>query len=85
MRRPQGYAITTEPGKADEELDTFTCRHCNCIVFVKPRQDPSEMGGFCTLCMGHTCARCAGTGQCDPFEKKLERMESRERLLRQVG
>ena len=84
MRRPQGYGITVEPGKADVEVDSFTCRHCNSIVFVKPRQDPSEMGGFCTLCMGHVCGNCAGKS-CEPFEKKLEAMERRDKFLRSMG
>ena len=85
MRRPQGYAVTTEPGKADVEEDTFTCSHCNAIIFVKPFQDPSEMGGFCRLCYRHICGPCADKGECEPFEKKLEAMERRERLLRSLG
>lgn len=84
MRRPQGYAVTTEAdGKVLEE-DTFTCGHCNTIVFVQPRQNPSEMGGFCRMCMGHTCATCAGIGTCEPFEKKMEAMERRDRLRRSI-
>ena len=83
MRRPQGYATTVEPGKATIEQDTITCCHCNSIVFVAPRQDPSEMGGFCRLCMAHVCSQCAGKG-CEPFEKKLEAMERRDKLLQRV-
>lgn len=82
MRRPGGYAITTEPGKADVEEDTFTCGHCGGIVFVKPRQDPSSMGGFCRLCMAHLCAPCADQRSCMPFERRLEALESRDRLRR---
>jgi DNA-directed RNA polymerase subunit RPC12/RpoP len=84
MRRPQGYAVTSEPGRPNVEEDTFTCGHCNSIVFVKPRQDPSTMGGFCRMCMTHICARCAGELTCSPFEKKLEAMERRDRLRRAV-
>jgi hypothetical protein len=84
MRKPQGYGITTEPGKKDIEEDSFTCSHGNEVVFVKPGQDPSEMGGFCRMCMRHICAVCAAKGGCDPFERKLERMESRDRMLRSV-
>lgn len=84
MRRPQGYAITKEPGRADIEEDTFTCCHCNSVVFVKPLQDPSECGGFCNLCYQNICAKCADLGSCDPFEKKLLRMEARDKLLRSV-
>lgn len=84
MRRPQGYAITVEPGKGDIEEDTFTCAHCNSIVFVKPRQDPSEMGGFCTQCYRHICTKCADLGMCRPFEKWLEQVESRDRLRKSI-
>ncbi len=90
MRKPQGYGITIEPPSATSpgstlEEDSFTCCHCNAVVFVKPRQDPSEAGGFCGLCHSHICPHCAGTGACDPFERKLLRMESRERLLLALG
>ena len=82
MRRPGGYAVTVEPGKQDVEEDTYTCCHCNSLVFVKPRQDPSEMGGFCTMCMKHICANCANEGTCTPFERKLEEMERADKLMR---
>ncbi len=85
MRRPQGYATQTVDGKIVEEQDTYTCGHCNSIVFVKPKEDPSKMGGFCTMCMSHTCAKCAGEGSCTPFEKKLEEMERRDRFRKALG
>lgn len=84
MRRSQGYATVTEPDKATLEMDSFTCAHCNSITFVKARQDPSEMGGFCCLCMLHVCKRCVDK-RCEPFEKKLEEMERRDKMLRAVG
>lgn len=84
MRNAQGYGITKEPGKADVEEDSFTCSHCNFVVFVKPKQDPAEMGGFCKLCMKHTCASPKCLSSCDVFEKKLLRMESRGRFLQSV-
>lgn len=83
MRRPGGYAVWTEPSRTVER-DTFTCVHCNTVVFVKPKQDPSEMGGFCRQCMSHICGPCADLGKCTPFEKKLEEMEARDRFLRSV-
>lgn len=85
MRRPQGYATTVEPGKATIEEDTFTCGHCNAIVFVRPRQDPTEMGGFCKMCATHVCGWCCAALVCEPFEKKLEAVERRDRFLRSVG
>jgi len=85
MRNAGGYAITTEPGKSDVEEDTFTCCHCNCIVFVKHRCDPAEMGGFCRLCMKHVCKACNAKGECAPFERKLEELEARDRFRRAVS
>lgn len=82
MRRPGGYLMVAEPGKAEVTTDTFTCGHCNCIVPVQPRQDPASLGGFCRMCMAHICAGCAATGACEPFERKLEGMERTDRLRR---
>lgn len=84
MRRPQGYGVERRDGAIVHEEDSFTCGHCNTVVFVKPKQDAADMGGLCKLCMKLTCARCAGSGKCDPFEEKLLRMESRDRLLKAV-
>lgn len=83
MRRPGGYLIATGPG-GTTEADTITCAHCNAVVVVEARQDPSEMGGFCRLCMNHLCGPCADKGGCDPFEKKMERAESKDRLRRSL-
>ena len=85
MRKPQGYSVIVEPGRADIECDTVTCIHCNGVVFVAAGKDPSDLGGFCVLCNRNICAACASTGKCDPFEKKLERIESRGRFFQAVG
>lgn len=74
MRNPGGYSIVIEPGKRDVEHDTFTCKHCCKVVFVKPMCDPADMGGRCTCCNGLICKHCVGKG-CDPLEEKLRRWE----------
>ena len=99
MRRPQGYACLTLPQKAivnldglkcEEvpegviEADTFSCGHCNRITHVRPRQDPSEIGGLCKVCYSLICPYCVGRG-CDPLEAKLEREEERYHTLRSYG
>jgi hypothetical protein len=76
MRRPGGYSIIVNPEGPPQEADTFTCRHCQRIVFVKPMCDPADMGGRCTCCNGLICPNCVGLG-CDPVEKKLQRLEAR--------
>jgi hypothetical protein len=83
MRRPGGYAAISDPERPIKECDTFTCCHCNTVVFVTGPVD--DMGGFCTLCMKHTCKDCNAKGTCSPFEKKIERMERRDRLRRAAG
>lgn len=75
MRNPGGCATWT--GEQVVECDTFTCAHCNTVVFVPPRAAPAESGGFCRLCMKLICGPCSDHG-CTPFEKKLEAMEARE-------
>lgn len=82
--RSGGSLIITDPDAPTVEMDTVTCCHCNTIVLVGPRQDPADAGGFCRLCMKHTCGPCADLGTCTPFEAKLEKMEGRKVFLRGV-
>lgn len=82
MRNPGGYAVIVDPNAPLREHDTFTCHHCNAVVFVKAGCDPSEAGGFCRLCYKHICGPCADKGVCEPFEQKLEAMERRDRFMR---
>lgn len=84
MRNPGGYSILTPAEGAVQECDTFTCKHCNRVTFVKPKMDPTELGGLCKMCMGLVCSHCAGK-PCDVFEKKLERAEASERARRSYG
>lgn len=75
MRNAQGYAVLSGPNGAVEEIDTFTCCHCNGIVHVRAGVKPDELGSWCTLCGKMHCAKqeCQA---CVPFEKKMERMEA---------
>lgn len=85
MRNPQGYATWTGPTGVNKEQDTFTCCHCNTVIFVAPLVGAAEMGGFCRLCMSLICGTCAGKGSCTPWEKQMEKAESRDRMLRSIG
>lgn len=84
MWRAGGYSCISEPDCSPVEQDTFTCGHCNYIVHVKPKTDPTNLGGMCKQCMKLVCPRCVGKG-CDPLEKKLERAEARAAALRSYG
>lgn len=80
LTKPGGYASWTGPMGIVRECDTFTCVHCNGIVFVgvimvgAPEKEP-DLGGFCLKCNAPICGGCAGK-DCRPFGKWLERMES---------
>lgn len=76
MRKPKGYAFITEEGNVAKERDTFTCSHCQRVVFVRPL---SSDGAYCRGCMGLICPKCEGLG-CTPWEKTMETMERRNRL-----
>ncbi len=86
MLREGGYAIIVDPNEPRaRESSTFTCVHCNRIVFVKPFVSASDAGGFCRLCYKPVCGPCVDHGECVPFEAKLEAIEKRGRMLRSLG
>ncbi len=72
MRRPGGYAHWYHGDGPDKERDTFTCPHCNGVVFVEPFAAPTDSGGWCGCCAKPICGRCADRGDCVPFEKMLD-------------
>jgi len=78
MRGLTGYATLTGPFGPVKEADTFTCHHCNKVVHVKPFERRFTRCGMCDRLI---CEQCVGKG-CDPFEKKLERMERAAALRR---
>lgn len=81
MHRVQGYGTIVDPDASTVEFDTYTCAHCNKIVQLRPHAPPD---GHCLMCNEGICETCAVRGNCDPFEKKLERMEARDRLRRSI-
>lgn len=83
MLRPGGQAEWTSPEGGTVGCDTFTCCHCNKVVFVKPRAAASDMGGWCANCAGAVCPHCAGKN-CTPFEKRLEAYEQKHARQRQL-
>lgn len=87
--RAQGYAILTDPEKPALERDTYTCGHCNRVVFVPPRADPATLGGWCGGCARLICTACeakkAQSLTCEPFEKWLAEQEQRTRFRQALG
>jgi len=66
-------------------LDSFTCFHCGRVVFVKPRCDPADMGGFCRVCAKLVCQDCNAKGRCDPWEEQMQRMEAKYNFRKDAG
>lgn len=99
MRKPQGLATMIGPtmvgdrpvgpialrGNAEEtECDTYTCSHCQRIVHVPVKADPSEIGGLCKQCMGLICPVCVDKRTCTPWERTMAENEAREALINAV-
>jgi hypothetical protein len=86
QHRALGAILISMPGQAQVEIETHTCQHCNGIVETKgPGVDPGKTSGWCGNCFAIICIRCATNGRCTPFERKLERVESRARFLESIG
>ena len=78
MKVALGYAETVDGYGTSTVVETLTCAHCG-KIYKKPAL--GEPYGFCTLCFKPTCVSSGGLFKCDPFEKKLERIEQRSKLL----
>jgi hypothetical protein len=98
VRRPQGYATIVSPDAPMIERDSCQCGHCSGVVLVKPGTgatvyvfpqvngpDKEEPGAFCRRCMRPVCLTCHAKGRCVPFEKMIDRLEARGRMLRAAG
>ena len=80
-RGARGYFYTSGP-TGEVEVDTFTCQHCNRVVFccdrvTKKPLRAEDCGGICNNCKGNICPRCVNLGVCIPLERALQRMETR--------
>lgn len=82
--RQFGYTVITSP-EGKKENDLFTCGHCQKVVTFEPGELPEDAGGLCKVCNRLICKACHGLGKCEPFERKLERMEARAAFFRSSG
>jgi hypothetical protein len=85
LRRDGGQLEVTDPDGGSRRYETYTCAHCNRVVFVKHKMRPEDMGGLCKICMDLTCPQCHALGACTPFEKKLELQEKKGIAIRSYG
>jgi len=95
--RPQGYATIDDPDTRKVEYDTAMCGHCQlhlhvkpgsgCTVYLFPQADGrviEQMGAFCRVCMSPVCLSCDEVGNCIPWERSLELVESKRSTIRSV-
>lgn len=80
----KGFILITD-SRGTVEQETFTCGHCNNVIRVPHRANPDDLGGMCRICMSMVCGPCVEKRECDPFEKKLKRIEDRSRFLGSIG
>ncbi len=85
----RGLAVWSYPDGRKQELDTFTCVHCNAVKYVQPGESATDTGGWCFNCAAAICKGCVEAGKtqvgCEHFMKKIERAEARGRLLASIG
>ena len=84
MRKPGGFTFLLDGDGRLTEGESFTCRHCQRITWVKPHENPEDIGGLCKVCMGLICAPCLDK-PCLPFEEEFQRMQRRSDALRSYG
>src|SRR5882724_5685517 len=78
MKKARGYTIICDPARPTQEIDTYTCCHCNRLV-DKPAgmsNTNDAIGAWCTCCDAAMCLQCVGKG-CLPIERWLEQQETR--------
>lgn len=83
--REAGQINVFGPGKS-KEAETQLCAHCQRLMIIRassPDMKPYH-GEVCRRCMKRICPLCMDK-DCEPFMAKIERMEARDRMLRQMG
>ncbi len=86
MRNPGGVGVITDPNVAApyQECDTFTCGHCQYVVFVPVRQNPEDIGGLCKQCMVLICPKCVDRMVCVTWEQMIAMQEAHGRTFRSI-
>lgn len=83
MRNPGGQLLICDDGQ-ERVYDSFSCRHCQRVTFVKPKQRAEDLGGLCKVCMGLICSTCVGQ-PCKTVEQRLLEEEARYEARRSYG
>ncbi len=88
MARHFGYLIEQGPGGVLQERDTATCGHCQHVMILPPPKDGHllvRIAPECSGCRKFICEACAKDGRCRPWEKQLDEIEARARMLNSLG
>jgi len=84
MRRPVQHKGYVRSGRI--ECDVMGCSHCSASIVIPPNQ--TTRLDRCGACDRTICARCAEemarSLKCVTWEARLERLESRGRMLRAI-
>lgn len=86
-RKAGGYVIASGGPGPDEEHDTIACHHCQRHIVIPPgppKADEGDLYGVCWTCDKFICPACAQLGRCQPWERQIEAMEARDRMLRSI-
>jgi hypothetical protein len=70
--------------------ETYTCAHCNSVVEYRDNMGQNDKLVFCPMEHTPICPKCAAragktASGCEVFEKKMEKIEARDRMLRSMG
>lgn len=86
---PKGHSVVIDGWGVETHQDTYSCKHCQRVVFVKPKTDPNEF--WCASCAAPICQACKAqewnkpAGACSHFERRLAKAEARFAMLRDMG
>jgi len=90
MARRLGYILVIHGDGSITERDLVKCQHCQHVLEIKPGTwgqvmlvvDERVPGGyreeaacFCAKCFAPICSTCDATGECEPYQRQLEREE----------
>lgn len=78
MNKTRGLMLITDPAFGCQEVETFTCKHCQRVEDKPPFKTATSegIGAWCSCCDAPICLRCEGK-PCIPIERWLDRQEAR--------
>jgi hypothetical protein len=79
-----GTSFNCDVPNGEVEVETSTCAHCQNVTDIPNRRTMMDKVDVCRNCMRLICLSCVGK-PCVPWLKKLEIMEARSRMLKDMG